>query len=166
MSKISLDVNGRTLSADVELDSPLLYVLRDDLGLNNPRFGCGLGQCGACTVLVNGAAVRSCSVAVSTAVGKKIVTIEGLGTRDRPHPVQQAFVEEQALQCGYCANGWVLTAVAFLKDNPAPSDQQIRQAFDNMICRCGSHAAIMSAIRRAADAARRAANGTRRESRA
>src|SRR5580765_2012624 len=131
MSHASLKVNGQVHVVDVDPKCPLLYVLRDDLALNNPRFGCGLGQCGACTVLVNGAAVRSCSVAVSSVVGKKIVTIEGLGTPDRPHPVQQAFIDEQALQCGYCANGWVLTAVAFLKDNPAPSDQQIGQAFDN-----------------------------------
>jgi nicotinate dehydrogenase subunit A len=149
---VSLDVNGRSLSADVELDSPLLYVLRDNLGLNNPRFGCGLGQCGACTVLVNGAAVRSCMLPVSSATGKKIVTLEGLGTPERPHPVQQAFIEEQALQCGYCANGWVVAAAALLDSNPAPSEQQIHQALDGLICRCGSHAAMVSAVRRASDA--------------
>jgi nicotinate dehydrogenase subunit A len=109
MANVSLDVNGRSQSADIELDSPLLYVLRDNLGLNNPRFGCGLGQCGACTVLVNDEAVRSCTLPVSSAISKKIVTLEGLGTR-RPHPVQQAFIDEQAFQCGYCLNGWVLAS--------------------------------------------------------
>ena len=152
MSRVSLDVNGHSLSADVELDSPLLYVLRDNLGLNNPRFGCGLGQCGACTVLVNGAAVRSCMLPVSSATGKKIVTLEGLGTPERPHPVQQAFIEEQALQCGYCANGWVVAAAALLDSNPSPSEQQIHQALDGLICRCGSHAAMVSAVRRASEA--------------
>jgi len=155
MSRVSLDVNGRSLTAEVEPDSPLLYVLRDNLGLNNPRFGCGLGQCGACTVLVNGAAVRSCMVTVSSVTGKKIVTLEGLGTPERPHPVQQAFIDEQALQCGYCANGWVMTAAALLEANPAPSEQQIRQALDPLICRCGSHASMLSAVRRAAETMKR-----------
>jgi nicotinate dehydrogenase subunit A len=149
MSRVSLDVNGRTLVADVEPDSPLLYVLRDSLGLNNPRFGCGLGQCGACTVLVNGAAIRSCTLPVSSVAGKKIVTLEGLGTPEHPHPVQQAFVEEQALQCGYCVNGWLLAAVALLDKNPSPTEPQIHQALDGLICRCGSHASMLAAVRRA-----------------
>ena len=152
MSKVSLDVNGRSRPVDVELDSPLLYVLRDDLGLNNPRFGCGLGQCGACTVLINNEPVRSCVLPVSSAVGKRIVTLEGLGTPEKPHPVQKAFIEEQAFQCGYCLNGWVLTSKALLDKNPSPTDQQIRQGLDGLICRCGSHTAVLAAVRRAADA--------------
>jgi len=157
MSKVSLDVNGRTIAAEVDADSPLLYVLRDNLGLNNPRFGCGLGQCGACTVLVNGTAVRSCTLPVSSAAGKKIVTLEGLGTPEHPHPVQQAFIDEQALQCGYCANGWLMTAAALLDRTPAPTDAQLHQAFDSLICRCGSHASMLAAIRRAADAMKKGA---------
>jgi len=157
MATVSLDVNGRVQRADVEPDSPLLYALRDNLGLDNPRFGCGLGQCGACTVLVNDAAVRSCTLPVSSAVGKKIVTLEGLGTPERPHPIQQAFIEEQAFQCGYCINGWVLASKALLDRTPAPTDDQIRRGLDGLICRCGSHAAIFSAVRRAADAAKKGA---------
>ena len=152
MGMVSLDVNGRSQRADVDLDSPLLYVLRDNLGLNNPRFGCGLGQCGACTVLVNDEAVRSCTLPVSSAVGKKIVTLEGLGTPEHPHPLQQAFIDEQAFQCGYCVNGWLLASKALLDKNPAPTDQQIRRGLDGLICRCGSHTAIFSAVRRATDA--------------
>ena len=157
MSSVSLDVNGRSYRADVELDSPLLYVLRDNLGLNNPRFGCGLGQCGACTVLVNGEAVRSCTRPVSSALGRKIVTLEGLGTPERPHPVQQAFIDEQAFQCGYCLNGWVLASKALLDRNPTPTDQQIREGLDGLICRCGSHVAVFNAVRRAADAMKKEA---------
>jgi nicotinate dehydrogenase subunit A len=145
-------VNGRPRAVDVEPDSPLLYVLRDDLGLNNPRFGCGLGQCGACTVLMNNEPVRSCILPVSNAVGKQIVTLEGLGTPENPHPIQKAFIEEQAFQCGYCLNGWVLVSKALLEKNPDPTDQQIRQGLDGLVCRCGSHAAVFMAVRRAADA--------------
>jgi len=152
MSIVALDVNGRVHSADAELDSPLLYVLRDNLGLPNPRFGCGLGQCGACTVLVNGEAVRSCVIPVTAAVGKKIVTLDGLGTPERPHPVQQAFIDEQAFQCGYCMNGWVHVSKVLLEKNPSPTDQDIRRGLDGLICRCGSHAAVLGAVRRAADA--------------
>lgn len=152
MSIVSLDINGRLQRADVELDSPLLYVLRDNLALTNPRFGCGLGQCGACTVLLNGEAVRSCVLPVTSAVGKTIVTLDGLGTPDRPHPVQQAFIDEQAFQCGYCMNGWVLASKALLDKNPSPTDQEIRRGLDGLICRCGSQAAVLTAVRRAADA--------------
>jgi len=152
MSIVALDVNGRVHSPDTELDSPLLYVLRDNLGLPNPRFGCGLGQCGACTVLVNGEAVRSCTMPVTAAVGKKIVTLDGLGTPERPHPVQQAFIDEQAFQCGYCMNGWVLVSKVLLEKNPSPTDQEIRRGLDGLVCRCGSHAAVLGAVRRAADA--------------
>lgn len=154
MSRVSLQVNGRAMEADVELDSPLLYVLRDNLGLRNPRFGCGLGQCGACTVIVNDQAVRSCTMPVSAAVGRSIVTLEGLGTPERPHPVQQAFIDEQALQCGYCANGWVMSAAALLRRTNAPTESQIRQALEGLICRCGGHASMLAAVTRAADAAR------------
>lgn len=150
MSTVSLQVNGRVMNADVELDSPLLYVLRDNLGLRNPRFGCGLGQCGACTVIVNDQAVRSCTMPVSAAVGKAIVTLEGLGTPERPHAVQQAFIEEQALQCGYCANGWVMTSAALLARTPSPSEAQIRQALEGLICRCGGHVSMLAAVKRAA----------------
>lgn len=154
MSTVTLDVNGHAMEADVELDSPLLYVLRDNLGLRNPRFGCGLGQCGACTVIVNDQAVRACTMPVSAALGKPIVTLEGLGTPERPHPVQAAFIEEQALQCGYCANGWVMTSAALLKRTPSPSDTQIRQALEGLICRCGGHASMLAAVRRAAQGSR------------
>lgn len=151
MAQISLHVNGKNHRVDVEPDCPLLYVLRDDLGLNNPRFGCGLGQCGACTVLVNGAAVRSCMLSVARAGGKQIVTLEGLGTPDHPHPVQRAFLEEQAFQCGYCLNGWVLAAKALLDQHPHPSEEQIERAFEGLVCRCGSHAQIAAAVKRAAE---------------
>ena len=152
MSIVSLTVNGRPQRTDAELDSPLLYVLRDNLGLPNPRFGCGLGQCGACTVLVNGEAVRSCVLPVSSAIGKTIVTLDGLGTAERPHPIQQAFIDEQAFQCGYCMNGWVLVSKVLLDKNPSPTDQEIRRGLDGLICRCGSHHAVLGAVRRAADA--------------
>jgi len=152
MSIVALDVNGRVRSTEAEPDSPLLYVLRDNLELPNPRFGCGLGQCGACTVLVNGDAVRSCMMPVTAAVGKKIVTLDGLGTPERPHPVQQAFIDEQAFQCGYCMNGWVLVSKVLLEKNPSPTDQEIRRGLDGLICRCGSHTAVLGAVRRAADA--------------
>jgi nicotinate dehydrogenase subunit A len=150
MSRTSLRVNGRTHIVDVDDDCPLLYVLRDNLGANNPRFGCGLGQCGACTVLVDHRPVRSCQLPVRSAAGKDIVTIEGLGTPEKPHPVQQAFIDEQSPQCGYCLNGWVMTAVALLDRTPHPADQEIRTACEGLICRCGSHAGFFAAVRRAA----------------
>jgi nicotinate dehydrogenase subunit A len=153
---VTLSVNGTSHRLDVEPDTPLLYVLRDDLALHGPKFGCGLAQCGACTVLLDGAAVRSCSVPVSRAVGKKVVTLEGLGTSDAPHPVQQAFIEEQAAQCGYCANGMIMTTKAFLDRTPSPTDRQIRQALADNLCRCGTHQRIIAAVKRAADAVRRA----------
>jgi nicotinate dehydrogenase subunit A len=146
----SLNVNGQMHIVDVDPECPLLYVLRDDLAFNNPRFGCGLGQCGACTVIVNGQAVRSCVLPVAAAVGKEIVTLEGLGARGNPHPVQTAFIEEQAIQCGYCLNGWVMTAKALLDKNPHPTDAQMRSAFESLVCRCGSHVRIFAAVRRAA----------------
>jgi nicotinate dehydrogenase subunit A len=146
----SLNVNGQMHIVDVDPECPLLYVLRDDLAFNNPRFGCGLGQCGACTVIVNGQAVRSCLLPASAAVGKEIVTLEGLGSPGSPHPVQTAFIEEQAIQCGYCLNGWVMTAKALLDKSPHPTDAQMRSAFESLVCRCGSHVRIFAAVRRAA----------------
>jgi nicotinate dehydrogenase subunit A len=157
MSRTLLKINGQSHTIDVEPDCPLLYVLRDNLALNNPRFGCGLGQCGACTVLIDDRAVRSCTLPVSAASGKEIVTLEGLAIEGNPHPVQKAFIQEQAFQCGYCLNGWVLTAKALLDKNPHPSDEEMRSAFQNLICRCGSHVRIFAAVRHAGDEVKRSA---------
>src|SRR3982750_1463703 len=128
MANITLNVNGKTHSVDVEPTTPLLYILRNDLDLHGPRFGCGLGQCGACTVIVRGRAVRSCVTPVGTINGAEVTTLEGLGTIERPHPIQQAFIGEQAAQCGFCLNGVILTAKAFLDQTPNPSDAQLEQA--------------------------------------
>lgn len=157
MSRTLLKVNGQTRMVDVDPDCPLLYVLRDTLAMNNPRFGCGLGQCGACTVLLDNRAVRSCTLPVSAAAGKEIVTLEGLATGGNPHPVQKAFIEAQAFQCGYCLNGWVLTAKALLDKNPHPNDEEMRSAFANLVCRCGSHVGIFEAVRQAAGETKRSA---------
>jgi nicotinate dehydrogenase subunit A len=157
MSHASLKVNGQVHVVDVDPKCPLLYVLRDNLALDNPRFGCGLGQCGACTVLLDGRAVRSCQLLVANAIGKEIVTLEGLEIAGNPHPVQKAFIAEQTFQCGYCLNGWVLTAKALLDKNPAPSDDQMRGAFESLVCRCGSHVGIFAAVRRASDSIKRSA---------
>jgi nicotinate dehydrogenase subunit A len=143
-------VNGKSHQLDVEPDTPLLYVLRDNLGLHGPKFGCGLAQCGSCTVLVDGKALRSCVAPVSQIQGK-VVTLEGLGTPEKPHPVQQAFIEEQAAQCGYCINGMVMQSAAFLASRPtSPSERDIRQALQNNLCRCGTHQRIIAAVKRAA----------------
>jgi len=150
MASFRLLVNGKTQSVSVEPGTPLLYVLRNDLELNGPKFGCGLAQCGACTVLMDGKPVRSCVTPVSTAVKAHITTIEGLGTLERLHPLQRAFVEEQACQCGYCGNGMVMSAKALLDRNPRPSDGDIKQALDGHLCRCASHNRIVRAIQRAA----------------
>jgi nicotinate dehydrogenase subunit A len=148
----SLSVNGRTVSVTVDdPDTPLLYVLRNELGLHGPRFGCGLGQCGACTVHVDGAAVRSCVTPLSAVTGR-IVTLEGLGTDAAPHPVQQAFIDEQALQCGYCINGMIMQSAAFLARNPKPSEDEVKAELANNLCRCGTHLRIVRAIMRAAGA--------------
>jgi nicotinate dehydrogenase subunit A len=145
----TVTVNGREHEVAAAPDTPLLYVLRNELELNGPKFGCGLAQCGACTVHIDGTPARSCSVPISAVKGK-VTTIEGLGTPDRPHPLQAAFVAEQAAQCGYCINGMIMTASAFLAQNPKPTEQQIRAALDGNLCRCGTHMRILRAVRRAA----------------
>jgi nicotinate dehydrogenase subunit A len=150
MSQTTLNVNGKSRTVDTDPTTPLLYVLRDDLELNGPRFGCGLGQCGACTVIINGATVRSCSFPVSSAKGKQITTLEGLGTTAHPHALQAAFVEEQAAQCGYCMNGMIMTAKVLLDKNPHPSDEDIKKALEGNLCRCGSHLRVIRAVKRAA----------------
>lgn len=151
MEQFTLQINHSVHQVQAEADCPLLYVLRDNLSMNNPRFGCGLGQCGACTVLMDGRAVRSCMLPVARAAGHEIVTLEGLGTGDKPHAVQAAFIEEQTFQCGYCLNGWVLTTKALLDKNPNPSDAEIRSALESLVCRCGSHMQIFASVRRAAE---------------
>jgi len=148
MGAITLKVNGRTQTLDLDPSTPLLYALSDELGLHGPKFGCGLGQCGACTAIVNGAAVRSCVTPVSTVAGKEVVTLEGLGTPEKPHPIQQAFIDEQAAQCGFCLNGVILTAKAFLDRNPQASDSEIEQALSSVLCRCFTHTRMHAAIRR------------------
>jgi len=147
---ITLVVNGQTTRFDLEPDTPLLYVLRDNLALNGPKFGCGLAQCGACTVLMDGQAVRSCSVPTGKASGRRITTLEGLGSTDKPHPIQKAFIEEQAAQCGYCINGMIMTSKALLERSPNPSDREIRKALAENLCRCGTHQRIVAAVKRAA----------------
>ena len=146
---IKLSVNGRARQADVEPEMPLLWVLRDVLDVKGPKFGCGIAQCGACTVLVNGEPLRSCSFPVSAAAGKKVVTIEGLGQRGKLHPVQKAWIEHQVPQCGYCQGGQMLAAAALLKAKPEPTDRDIDEAMTN-ICRCGTYARIRAAIHAAA----------------
>jgi nicotinate dehydrogenase subunit A len=150
MAAIALTVNGKSRTVDTDPTTPLLYVLRDDLELNGPRFGCGLSQCGACTVIMNGAAVRSCSLPVSAARGKAVTTLEGLGSVEHPHVLQKAFVEEQAAQCGFCMNGIIMNAKVLLDKNPNPSVTEIKQGLANVLCRCGSHLRVIKAIQRAA----------------
>lgn len=146
MSAISLKVNGGTHTVDVDPSTPLLYVLADELHLNGPKFGCGLGQCGCCTVIVGGRAVRSCVTPVSMVAGQEVATIEGLGTPERPHPLQQAFIDEQAVQCGYCANGVIMSAKALLDRNPRASEEEIHRALSTVLCRCAAHTRMMRAI--------------------
>jgi len=148
--QFALNVNGKEHTVEADPDMPLLYALRNDLGLNNPKFGCGLAQCGACTVHIDGAPVRSCVTPLS-AVSGKIVTLEGLGTPDNRHPIQAAYIEEQVPQCGYCINGWIMTAAAFLNENKKPSDDQIKEALTVLKCRCGTHMSIMRAVKRASE---------------
>ena len=148
MSVINLKVNGRPHAVDVDPATPLLYVLSDDLELRGPKFGCGLGQCGACTVIVKGQATRSCVTTVASVAGSEIITLEGLGTVDQLHPIQQAFIDEQAMQCGFCINGVIMTAKAFLDRNPKAADSDIRQAMSGVLCRCTANVRMLRAIKR------------------
>ena len=148
MSVLTLKVNGRSHSLDLDPQTPLLYALSDDLGLRGPKLGCGLAQCGSCTVIVKGQALRSCITLVGAVAGSEITTLEGLGTIDRPHPIQKAFIDEQAMQCGFCINGVIMTAKAFLDRNPKATDGQIRQAMSGVLCRCYAHARMIRAIER------------------
>jgi nicotinate dehydrogenase subunit A len=148
---ITLKVNGRSHTVDVDPATPLLYVLSDDLELNGPKFGCGLGQCGCCTVIARGQAIRSCVTPVSNVAGADITTLEGLGSVEKPHPIQQAFIDEQAMQCGFCVNGVIMTAKALLDRTPKASDPEIRQAMSDVLCRCHAHTRMLRAIKRYAD---------------
>ena len=147
---ISLRVNGEAVEVTAMADTPLLYILRNDLCLNGPKYGCGLGECGACTVIIDGRAARSCVFPLGGAEGREITTLEGLGSTAAPHPVQQAFIDEQAAQCGYCMNGMIMTAKALLDRNPHPSEEQIRNELSGNLCRCGTHVEILRAVMRAA----------------
>jgi nicotinate dehydrogenase subunit A len=147
---VELSVNGRNVSVDVDPDVPLIYVLRNDLALNGPKLGCARGQCGACTVHVDGAAMRSCLTSLKSVAGKKIVTLEGLGTPDKPHPVQTAFIAEQALQCGYCTSGMIMQAAALLAKTPSPTEQDVRTGMNDNLCRCGCHPRVVRAVLKAA----------------
>ena len=148
MSAITLKVNGKTHTLDLDPGTPLLYALSDDLELRGPKFGCGLGQCGACTVIVKGQALRSCITPVEAVKGEEITTLEGLGTLEKPHPLQQAFIEEQAAQCGFCLNAIILTAKAFLDKNPKATEQEIQQAMSGVLCRCFTHVRMLRAVNR------------------
>jgi len=150
--RYNLHINGQSKAVTADADMPLLYALRDQLGLNGPKFGCGLGQCGACTVHVNGEATRSCLTPLSTLAGKKITTLEGLTENGKPGKLQQAFIDEQAVQCGYCINGMIMTSAALLKRQPNPSETEIREALAGNLCRCGTHQRICAAVQRAARA--------------
>jgi nicotinate dehydrogenase subunit A len=153
MPGVNLRVNGSSRVVETgDMAMPLLYALRDGLGLHGPKFGCGLGQCGACTVIMDGQAVRSCQVSVRAAQNREITTLEGLGSLEQLHPVQAAFVAEQAAQCGYCTNGMIMTTVALLSKTPRPSDAQVRTALAGNLCRCGSHVRVLRAVARAAQA--------------
>ena len=149
MAKIPLRVNGASRTLDADPQMPLLYALRNDLDLKGPRFGCGKGQCGACSVLLDGNVVRSCSVPMAAVADRSVTTLEGLGSSAKPSVVQQAFIDEQAAQCGYCSNGMVVAATALLKTNPRPTEEQIRTALAGNLCRCGTHTRIVRAVQRA-----------------
>jgi nicotinate dehydrogenase subunit A len=149
MAKFSLRVNGKSQVVEADADMPLLYALRNDLQLNGPKFGCGLAQCGACTVIIDGNAIRSCVTPVSAAQDKPVTTLEGLGTTKKMHKIQQAFVDEQAVQCGYCINGMIMSTKALLDKNPKPGDSQIKEALAGNLCRCGTHIRILRAVKRA-----------------
>lgn len=152
MTKLQLTVNGRRTTIEADPDTPFLYVLRNDLGLHAAKFGCGLGQCGACTVLVGGRATQSCVTPVKAVAKQRITTLEGLGSPERPHPLQAAFIEEQAAQCGYCANGMVMAGAALLERQPRPTEDEVKAALAGHLCRCGTHARILRAVLRAAQA--------------
>ena len=152
---VSLKVNGQPRAVPAEADTPLLYVLRNDLALNGAKFGCGLAQCGACTVLLDGRAVRSCVTEIGSIGEAEITTIEGLGTIDKPHPLQQAFIDEQAAQCGYCINGMIMSAKDLLDRNPHPTAAEVREGLAQNLCRCGTHGRIIHAVLRAAESARK-----------
>jgi nicotinate dehydrogenase subunit A len=145
---ITLKVNGRTHTLDVDSSTPLLYILSDDLGLRGPKFGCGLGQCGCCTVIIKGQAVRSCVTPVSTVAGAQVTTLEGLGSSEKPHPIQKTFIDEQAMQCGFCVNGVIMTTKAYLDRNPKASEADIHQVLANVLCRCHAHTRMVRAIKR------------------
>ena len=151
---IALRVNGRAHNVDVDESTPLLYVLADELALNGPKFGCGLGQCGACTVIVKGQAIRSCVTPLKTVAGAEVTTLEGLGTPEKPHPIQQAFIDEQAAQCGFCLSGVILAAKALVDRTASPTDQQIEQALSGVLCRCFGHTRMIAAIRKYAEGRR------------
>ncbi len=151
MSTISLKVNGRTQSVDADPETPLLYVLRNDLKQNGPKFGCGVGQCGSCSVIIEGEAVRSCVTPVGSVKGQSITTLEGLGTPDKPHPIQKAWIEEQAVQCGYCMNGHIMNAKVLLDKNPRPTEAEIRKGLEDVLCRCGTYYRVIRAVKRAAE---------------
>ncbi|GAB6874498.1 (2Fe-2S)-binding protein [Halomonas shantousis] len=156
MLTMTLRVNGEAREIEADAETPLLYVLRNDLELRGPKFGCGLGECGACTVLIDGRPLRSCVIPAGSVREREIVTLEGLGTPEHPHPLQQAFIDEQAAQCAYCINGMIMTAKALLERNAAPSDAEIKQALAANLCGCGTHLRIVRAVRRAAQALREA----------
>ena len=158
---LRLHVNGRVREVEAPPDAPLLAVLRNDLGLNGPKYGCGLGECGACTVLVDGVAARSCVIPAGGVEGREITTLEGLGSLDAPHPVQQAFIDAQAAQCGYCLNGMILATVALLARHPRPTAAQARDALSHNLCRCGTHVEILRAVQRAAELTARAGEAPR-----
>ena len=145
---ISLEVNGKKYEVDASPDMPLLWVIRENVGLTGTKFGCGLGQCGCCTVIIKGQAVRSCVTPVSSVAGAEITTLEGLGSSEKPHPIQKAFIDEQAMQCGFCVNGVILTAKAYLDHNPKASDADIHQALSNVFCRCHAHTRMIKAVKR------------------
>ena len=151
MARINLDVNGKVHTIDADPHMPLLYALRNDIGLNNPHFGCGLAQCGACTVHLNGQPIRSCVTPVSAVGSGKVVTLAGLGTPEKPHAIQKAYVEEQVPQCGYCINGWIMTAAALLNEKKKPTEDEIKNALTGLKCRCGTHVSILRAVKRAAE---------------
>ena len=153
MPQYSIKVNGKTASFEADADTPLLYVLRDNLALNGPKFGCGLGQCGACTVQINGEAARACLLPISQVGGKSVTTLEGLLVNGKPGKLQQAFIDEQAVQCGYCINGMIMTSDALLKKKRNPSEAEIKQALEGNLCRCGTHQRICNAVKRCAVAA-------------